>query len=52
MSLSDVYRERHYSRGYVYIARSLAACAMKIGTTVSIPVHRTVIGWSNNSSSR
>ena len=36
MSLSDVYRERHYSPGYVYIAGSLSAGVMKIGTTINI----------------
>ena len=36
MSLSDAYRERHYSPGYVYIAGSLSAEVMKIGTTLNI----------------
>ena len=35
MSLSDVYRDRHYSPGYVYIAGSLDR-VMKIGVTINI----------------
>jgi hypothetical protein len=36
MSLSDVFRDRHYAPGYVYIAGSLSAEAMKIGVTGNI----------------
>ena len=35
MSLS-VYRDRHYSQGYVYILGSLSARLLKIGTTVNL----------------
>jgi hypothetical protein len=36
MSLSDVYRERYYAPGYVYIAGSLSDRAIKIGITTRI----------------
>jgi hypothetical protein len=36
MSLSDVYRDRYYSSGYVYIAGSLSARVLKIGMTINI----------------
>jgi hypothetical protein len=36
MSLNDVYRDRHYAPGYVYIAGSLSGRVIKIGTTVNI----------------
>lgn len=36
MSLSDVFRERYYGPGWVYIAGSLSDCVIKIGTTVNI----------------
>jgi hypothetical protein len=36
MSLSDVYRDRHYSSGYVYILGSPSARLLKIGTTINL----------------
>jgi hypothetical protein len=36
MSLSDVFRDRHYSPGYVYILGSISARVLKIGTTVNL----------------
>jgi hypothetical protein len=36
MSLSDVFRDRYYGPGYVYIAGSLSDCVIKIGTTTNI----------------
>jgi hypothetical protein len=33
MSLNDVYRERYYGSGWVYIAGSLLGGVIKIGTT-------------------
>src|SRR2546427_222696 len=36
MSLSDVFRDRHYAPGYVYIARSFSEDVIKIGTTRDI----------------
>jgi hypothetical protein len=36
MSLSDVYRDRYYSPGYVYILGSKSARVLKIGTTVNL----------------
>jgi hypothetical protein len=36
MSLSDVYRDRYYNPGYVYIAGSLSERVLKIGVTINI----------------
>jgi hypothetical protein len=36
VSLDDVYRDRYFSPGYVYIAGSLAGCLLKIGTTKDV----------------
>jgi hypothetical protein len=36
MSLNDVYRERYYAPGYVYIAGSLSGRLIKIGVTINI----------------
>jgi hypothetical protein len=36
MSLSDVYRDRYYDPGYVYIAGSLSERVLKIGVTINI----------------
>jgi hypothetical protein len=36
MSLTDVYRDRYYAPGYVYIAGSLSGRVIKIGTTINI----------------
>jgi hypothetical protein len=36
MSLSDVYRDRYYASGYVYIAGSFSSHLIKIGTTQNI----------------
>jgi hypothetical protein len=36
MSLSDVYEQRHYAPGYVYIAGSLSGRLLKIGVTKNI----------------
>src|SRR5260370_26336544 len=36
MSLSDVFRDRYYEPGYVYIAGSLSNRVIKIGTTKKI----------------
>jgi hypothetical protein len=36
MSLDDVFRNRHYEPGYVYIAGSLSGRVIKIGTTINI----------------
>ena len=36
MSLSEVYRDRYYSPGYVYIAGSLSERVLKIGVTINI----------------
>jgi hypothetical protein len=33
MSLNDVFRDRHYESGYIYIAGSLSGRVVKIGTT-------------------
>ena len=42
MSLSDVFRDRHYDPGYVYIAGSLSQRLMKIGTTKGVPHKRNL----------
>jgi hypothetical protein len=34
--LSDVYRDRYYNYGWVYIAGSLSECVLKIGVTINI----------------
>jgi hypothetical protein len=36
MSLDDVYRDRYYSPGYVYVAGSLSGRVLKIGTTKDV----------------
>jgi Bacterial RNA polymerase, alpha chain C terminal domain len=36
MSLSEVYRDRYYSSGYVYVAGSLSERVLKIGVTINI----------------
>ena len=36
MSISDVYRDRYYNPGYVYIAGSLSERVLKIGVTINI----------------
>ena len=36
MSLSEVYRDRYYNPGYVYIAGSLSKRVLKIGVTINI----------------
>jgi hypothetical protein len=36
MSLTDVYRDRYYAPGYVYIAGSMSGRVLKIGTTKNI----------------
>jgi hypothetical protein len=36
MSLSEVYRDRYYNSGYVYIAGSLSGRVLKIGVTINI----------------
>lgn len=41
VSLSDVYRERHYKPGYVYIAGSLEGRLLKIGVTEHIGRQQT-----------
>jgi hypothetical protein len=36
MSFSEVYRDRYYNPGYVYIVGSLSERVLKIGTTINI----------------
>ena len=42
MSLSDVFRDRYYEPGYVYIAGSLSERVIKVGTTKRRPQQRNL----------
>lgn len=43
MSISDVYRDRYYAPGFVYIAGSASARVLKIGTTQNIGQQQQIL---------